>query len=74
MRTIAIALAALALSASAGFARNDMPKSEIAQLPQDKVQAIKDTCKGKWADDFDMRLYCEDKQYRALQALIERNK
>ena len=74
MKTIAIALAALALSASGSFARDDMPKSEIAKLPQDKVQAIKDNCKQDWGDNFDMRLYCEDKQYHALQALIERNK
>ena len=74
MRTTAIALAALALSASVSFAHDNMPKSEIDKLPQDKVQSIKDTCKVDWGDNFHMRLFCEDEQYRALQALIERNK
>jgi hypothetical protein len=76
MRTLAIALVALVLSASGSFAfaRDDMPKSEIDKLPQDKVQAIKNNCKQEWGDNFDMRLFCEDNQYRALQALIERNK
>jgi hypothetical protein len=74
VRTTAIALAALVMSASAGFAHDPMPKSEIDKLPQDKVQSIKDTCKVQWGDNFDMRLYCEDQQYRALQTLIDRNK
>jgi hypothetical protein len=27
----------------------------------------------KWGDDFDMRIFCEDKQYKALKFLLERN-
>jgi hypothetical protein len=50
-----------------------MTKQEIAQLPQDKVAAIKNHCARKWGDNFDMRLYCEDEQYKALKTLIDRD-
>jgi hypothetical protein len=49
-----------------------MPSKEIEILPQDKVQRIKQECARQWGDDFDMRVYCEDKQYKALKLLIER--
>ena len=45
---------------------------EIARLPQDKVVAIKQQCLTKCGDDFRMRVYCEDRQYDALKALIVR--
>jgi hypothetical protein len=50
-----------------------MSKEEVAKLPQDKVQIIKQACQAKWESDFSMRIYCEDKQYKALKFLLERD-
>jgi hypothetical protein len=46
--------------------------AEIARLPQDQVEAAKRECAREWPNDFEMRLYCENKQFRALRELIER--
>jgi hypothetical protein len=65
--------AVLMLTSATCFAGTPMTKQEIAQLPQDKVAAIKNHCARKWGDNFDMRLYCEDEQYKALKTLIDRD-
>ena len=49
-----------------------MSRQEIEALPQDKVQRIKQECAREWGDNFRMRVYCEDKQHKALKVLIER--
>lgn len=54
-----------------GLARN-MSASEIAKLPHDKVSSIRRHCTEKWGHQYDMRIYCEDQQYKALQTLIDR--
>ena len=72
MRKLLIALCACTGLFPAIASAESMPASEIAKLPQDKVKSIKQTCAAKWGDDFDMRIYCEDKQYKALKVLITR--
>ncbi|KWV51979.1 hypothetical protein AS156_11190 [Bradyrhizobium macuxiense] len=67
----AAALAALALGTTASSAADFTP-DEIAKLPQDAVAAIKQDCADKWGNNFEMRIYCEDKQYEALQHVIAR--
>ena len=66
---VAAALIASALPSAA----EGMSKAEIATLPQDKVRSIKEECERKWANDFRMRVYCEDKQYKALKFYLDRN-
>lgn len=73
MKRVFALLTLVLLAASPASAGDNMSKAEIARLPQDKVQVIKEACAREWDDDFRMRIYCEDRQYRALQALIERN-
>jgi hypothetical protein len=65
---LAITLALLAAPARAG----DLTNTDIARLPQDKVAAIVRHCAREWDDNFRMRKYCEDTQYKALQDLIAR--
>lgn len=43
-----------------------------AKLPQDKVAAIKRDCAGRWENNFEMREFCENQQYEALQRMIDR--
>ncbi|MBO4221974.1 hypothetical protein [Bradyrhizobium neotropicale] len=64
----AVALLAMPCSASA----SEFSAAEIAKLPQEKVAAVKRDCASTWQDDFRMRLYCEDKQFKAMQQLIDR--
>jgi hypothetical protein len=46
--------------------------SDIAKLPQDMVGAARKHCESLWGSNFDMRIYCENKQFDALQRLIDR--
>jgi hypothetical protein len=72
--TLTILLTTLALTASA-FARDPMTKEEISNLPQDKVTAVNQYCTKLYPDgEFVMRLYCEDKEYKALQILLTRSR
>jgi hypothetical protein len=64
---IAIALAGQA------HAMERLNKEQIDRLPQDKVLIIKKECASHWGDNFEMRLYCEDKQFVALQQYLQRN-
>ncbi|MGY8683362.1 hypothetical protein Q2941_37130 [Bradyrhizobium sp. UFLA05-153] len=63
-----VALAMLLTTASAG----DFRAADIAKLPQDKVATIKADCAREWGDNFRMREYRENRQYEALQHLIDR--
>jgi hypothetical protein len=54
------------------WADGRMTKDEIDLLPQDSVVAIRKDCEREWGNDFRMRAYCEDNQYKALKALIDR--
>jgi hypothetical protein len=38
----------------------------------EKIEIIKRKCAGEWSDDFRMRRHCEDRQFEALQSLIDR--
>jgi hypothetical protein len=69
-----VVLAILFMFAAVAHAGSAMSKDEILKLPQDKVAVIKAQCAAKWGNDFDMRIYCEDNQYKALRTLIERDK
>jgi hypothetical protein len=77
MKTIVLIMAA-ALAASAAHAGvivdKAMPIAEIAKLPRDKVDAIKRACARLYEDDqnYELRIVCEDGQYKALKLLIER--
>jgi hypothetical protein len=68
-----IASALVLLATSSVFARDNFLKEELARLPQDKVQIIRQHCAKHWPDDFEMREYCENNQYKALTHLIERS-
>lgn len=73
MKTIGFGIIALTLAfQTAALARNGGSAAKIAKLPPDKVAIIRRHCADQWPDQFDMRLYCEDKQYDALRTLIER--
>jgi hypothetical protein len=67
---VTTALVALAVPAHAQFGK--MSKADIDALPQDSVAAIRRQCERDWGTDFGTRLYCEDQQYQALKALIDR--
>jgi hypothetical protein len=56
----------------ANASADDYSAADIAKLPQDKVVAIRRECAKDWGDNFRMREYCEDRQYEALQTLIDR--
>jgi hypothetical protein len=71
-KSIAFFAIANMLALTAAHAISSMSKDEIAKLPPDKVAAAKRHCANIYPDNFDMRLYCEDKQFKALQVLIER--
>jgi len=49
-----------------------MSQAEIAGLPREQVQAVKELCAKKWGNNFEMRVYCEDQQYKALKTLVGR--
>ena len=72
-RLFGAALIAVSVSAvaSAGWS-GDLTAAEIACLPQDEVETAKRECVREWPNDFHMRLHCEDKQFKALRALVER--
>ena len=70
MRKLLFTGVAVAMSFTAAYAHDAMSKAEIAKLPADQVQAIKTDCARKWSTDFEMRVYCENQQYEALQTLI----
>jgi hypothetical protein len=44
-------------------------KSSIAELRQTGVPAINAACSSKWGTDYDMQLYCRNKQLAALETL-----
>jgi hypothetical protein len=71
--TITAAVMATLMFPAIACSNDAMTKEEIAQLPRDKVGVIKQTCEHKWGDNFQMRIFCEDQQYKALKLLIERN-
>jgi len=74
MKTIIIGLALASLIARAWAADTyEMSRDEVARLPQDKVQAVRRDCARTWGDDFSMRIYCENKGFRALKVYVERN-
>jgi hypothetical protein len=74
MKTLLVtALLASSIAAPCFAYDGKFTPQQIAALPQDKVQVIKQACERQWHDDFEMRLFCEDKQYSALQAIIARN-
>jgi hypothetical protein len=64
-KTITTIAGAAALLASVGA-------SQAGLLPEDKVAIIRQQCADEWPTDFNMRLYCENKQMKALRELIER--
>lgn len=74
IRKILIASTLALLATSSAFARDsEFSKEQIARLPQEKVQIIRQHCAKDWPDDFHMRLVCEDEQYTALMLLIARS-
>jgi hypothetical protein len=71
MDKLTITIAALILWAAPAVAAN-YTASDIAKLPQDMVAAARRDCASRWDSNFDMRIYCENKQFDALQRLIDR--
>jgi hypothetical protein len=71
---IAMVVIVMAVGSLRANAHNYMTKEEIAKLPSEKVAVIKRMCAQRWADNFEMRLYCEDEQYQSLQILLERDR
>ena len=73
MRSIAL-LTAFLLSTGAALAAScsEITPADVASFPPNDVAAIRAQCASEWKTDFDMRLYCENKHYRALKALIAR--
>jgi len=67
-----VLIAAIAMLALAGTVQAEMPKDEIDKLPQDKVQVVRRHCAEMFPTDFGTRLYCEDQEFKALKALIDR--
>jgi hypothetical protein len=72
MKKLLTTVAVLAILIASVKAEMPLASSEIAKLPQDRVVAIRKFCERRWGDNFEMRIYCEDEQYKALQTLIER--
>ena len=74
MRKFMLAASALAIVTSSGSIANaeGMFKEEIAKLPQDRVEGIRQLCGQQWAQNHNMRIFCEDQQHQALQSLITR--
>ena len=72
-RLVIVAVIALAGCAPSLACADTMSAADIAKLPQNKVEAIKQDCKRDWGDNFSMRLLCEDKQFKALQTYINRD-
>jgi hypothetical protein len=72
MKKIFLVAATLLVFASTVQAKAQMSKEDIAKLPQDKVEAIRQYCERKWGTNFDMRIFCEDNQFESLKALIDR--
>ena len=71
MKQFLLAAATLVMMASNASA-DDYTAADIAKLPQDKVAVIKQHCARIFSDNFEMREYCENQQYEALQRLINR--
>jgi hypothetical protein len=67
-----LAIAALLIAMLVPAKATSMSKEEIAQLPQDRVNAIRQYCAQRWANEYSMRIWCEDKEYQALKALLAR--
>jgi hypothetical protein len=70
--TKALMVAAAVLTFASAAQAERMTKSEIDLLPQESVLAIRKDCEREWGNDFRMRAYCEDQQYKALKMLIDR--
>jgi hypothetical protein len=74
MITRAFILAGILMIPSvAAFPHGAMSKEEISQLPPEQVKIVKQHCLADWPNGFEMRLFCEDQQYKALQSLIDRD-
>jgi len=75
MRKLVIALLLVAFTTWPTFAidfQHEWTTEEIAQLPQDRVKKIQKFCAKRYPDDLAFRWGCEENQYSALKALIER--
>lgn len=72
MKRLALTAALLIGTATAASCLDRLTAAEIAALPQDQVAIAKRGCAAQWPNDFNMRLYCEDKQFAAMKTLIDR--
>jgi hypothetical protein len=72
LSTLITALVMTAAIAASASATSSMSKEEIVKLPQERVEAIRQLCARRWGHNYEMRVYCEDEQYRALKTLMER--
>lgn len=71
---LALVVSACAVMPTMACSDNAMTKQEIAQLPQDQVQKIKNFCAQLFNDgNFETRIFCEDQQYKALRILMTRD-
>ncbi|UQE01148.1 hypothetical protein [Bradyrhizobium japonicum] len=72
MKRLALTAALLIGTATSAYCLDRLTPAEIASLPQDQVAVAKGGCAAQWPNDFEMRLYCEDKQFSAMKKLIDR--
>ncbi|VIO80095.1 hypothetical protein [Bradyrhizobium ivorense] len=72
MTRLTLVAALLIGTATSAYCLDRLTPAEIASLPQDQVAIAKRGCAAQWPNDFEMRLYCEDKQIAAMKKLIDR--
>jgi hypothetical protein len=74
MRTVSIAVLALSLLGCGARAAErpdpgDVNFGKPADISQELFATVRAQCVVRWRDDFDMRAYCERKQFDAIRRL-----
>lgn len=67
-KTLLATAATLALCAASAFAADTVDPVRYSK----EIAQIKQQCAADWADSFQMRVFCEDQEMKALAALIKR--
>ena len=71
-----ILAAAFALLATSTHAADpsDVTVGRPADIPQELFAQVRTACAYRWQDDFEMRLWCEKKQFEAIRKLTGTSK
>jgi ribosomal protein S2 len=67
MKRLTLALVSTAMLATTSLAAD---QNALAELRRDAIPVIASTCAQKWGTNYDMQLYCRNKQTAAMELLL----